>query len=453
MGEGYKIGSKAYFKAYLTIQANPNIKVTAKSARATYEGTTNAKGVLSLIIKKKGTYIVTSADNSTGASVTIAKSGQTYSTDIVVTMPLSAFNVATYSSKTACCYWTKPSKYVTGIIVRRNTGSYPALSTGTLVHEGNGSAIQLTSSSKVTGVNNSGLTVGTTYYYRAWGYYDLNGKRYYTDPIGKTYAPVNVVGDEVTITSTKNWTVPTGWRTMKVFGVGGGGGGQGGGSGGNTGRGGGGGGYTKTSGNIAVTPGTSYSAQIGSGGAGSTSNANASDGGATKLGDVFTVNGGQGGRYGTGASRQSGGNGGSGGGANSFYSSSGSSLQNDGRPGGSNGSSGGSTQSSADGSKSFSGGTGQGTTTRSFGESAGSLFAGGGGGGGHMNHPSGSGGEGGGGAGGSTSSGSGNYAVANAGKSGGTNTGGGGGGGYKNSYGNGYGGAGGSGILIIRCVA
>ena len=115
----------------------------------------------------------------------------------------------------------------------------------------------------------------------------------------------------------------------------------------------------------------------------------------------------------------SGSNGGSGGGAGG-----GSSLDAEGSAGGSNGNDGSEGRSKLD-----KGGTGQGSTTRAFGENNGTLYAGGGGGGG-------GGGSGAGGAGGGGTAGS----------SGAVNTGGGGGGcqGRKTT------GSGGSGIVIVR---
>ena len=99
-------------------------------------------------------------------------------------------------------------------------------------------------------------------------------------------------------------------------------------------------------------------------------------------------------------------------------------------------------------------GVGQGYTTREFGESTGTLYAGGGGGGagceqtGRESSTYGSGGAGGGGAGGGSTGGScaSMSTTTLKGKNGSANTGGGGGGGaYNNSAGNG-----GSGIIVIR---
>ena len=144
---------------------------------------------------------------------------------------------------------------------------------------------------------------------------------------------------------------------IDVFLVGGGGG-----SGGIIGwypQGGGGSGYTKTVKNITLAPNTAYAVAVGAGGkAGST-------GGASKFGSVATANGG------SGTSNTNGGNGGSGGMAGGA---------NGGTAPGIDGSDG---KSGANGT----GGKGQGTTTREFGETSGTLYAGGGNVGGGLTTP------------------------------------------------------------------
>lgn len=160
--------------------------------------------------------------------------------------------------------------------------------------------------------------------------------------------------------------------------------------------GGGGGGYTKTDTNVAISTGTTYTITVGAGG---TSGA---DGGTTSAFGL-SVSGGKGVSGST-----SGGNGGSGGAA--YYAAS----------GGSNGGNGGNG-----GNGEGKGGTGQGTTTREFGETSGTLYAGGG----ACAVGTGSGGSGGGGS---------SQASASA------NTGGGAGGSNENAH------SGGSGIVVIR---
>lgn len=171
--------------------------------------------------------------------------------------------------------------------------------------------------------------------------------------------------------------------------------------------GGGGGGYTTTGKSIVVSTGTSYAITVGAGGAPYSSSAR---GGTSS---AFNISA-QGGYSFTGGGYINGGNGGSGGGGGGWGS------WVDSGAGGSDGSDGGNGRGGDGGGY---GGTGQGSTTREFGESTGTLYAGGGGG-------SGTGSGGGGGAGGG-----GGYGAAGT-----TNTGGGASGNYY----------GGSGIVVIR---
>ena len=193
---------------------------------------------------------------------------------------------------------------------------------------------------------------------------------------------------------------------IDVFLVGGGASGRDPGTSGN--GGGGGGGYTTTALNKTLTVGTDYTIIIGDGGAMQASGGN-SGGTSTAFNESAA-----GGETGT---TSAGGAGGSGGGAPQNGS------------GGSDGANGNQGSSSSN-----PGGTGQGTTTREFGEANATLYSGGGGAGGGTG---GSGGDGGGGHGASDS------VAATAGE---TNTGGGGGGGHATRDAN----AGGSGIVIIR---
>lgn len=211
--------------------------------------------------------------------------------------------------------------------------------------------------------------------------------------------------------------------------------------------GGGGGGYTKTE-RVSFVKDTEYSAIIGSGGASvsNTSGSNGNVGGDTSINGI-SAGGGKTGTSGNGGSSTGyykghghGGNGGSGGGA-AFWSSSSYT--------GYGGSNGGNGETVRDSYYIYSGGTGQATTTRAFGEPTGELFAGGGGGAicnssGTISTPNG--GAGGGGNGG----GSNGTREATAGQE---NTGGGGGGVYyANSNYTRYSGAGGSGVILIRFV-
>ena len=211
--------------------------------------------------------------------------------------------------------------------------------------------------------------------------------------------------------------------------------------------GGGGGGYTKTQ-RVSFTKNTSYSAIIGAGGASVHNNGggNGNAGGVTSINGVSANGGnpgtrGQGSSYVPGTSYGNGGSGGSGGGS-SFWNA------GDYRGTGAGGSDGSSGTSNRISTGTIPGGTGQGTTTRAFGEPDGELFAGGGGGG-HgdssiISTPNG--GAGGGGNGGGTN----NSHDATSGQE---NTGGGGGGVfYYSSNVLRYSGAGGSGVILIRFV-
>ncbi len=194
------------------------------------------------------------------------------------------------------------------------------------------------------------------------------------------------------------------------------GGGAGGGAAATGGRGGGGGGRTLTHTSIELQANTAYTITVGAGGA---SNAN----GGTTSAFGYSISGGN-----TPGNVVPGGAGGSGGGAggrDGYFLN--------GAPGGSNGSAGGSLEYDA-------GGAGQGTTTREFGETSTTLYAGGGGGGAYYknNGVGGAGGAGGGGKGGNSS---------NNGSNGIANTGGGGGG---SGYTTAIGGTGGSGIVVMR---
>lgn len=210
--------------------------------------------------------------------------------------------------------------------------------------------------------------------------------------------------------TTGKLTLKEGSTGIDVFLVGGGGGG------GNQTGSGGGGGYTKTikqkilkSGETQITIGQGGGAQ--------------SNGYSSYFGDI-EVKGGKAGSYGN-DGWAPGGAGGSGGGGAQYGG------------GGTNGGNGGG------GSDGGPGGTGQGITTREFGESTGDLYAGGGGAGGYFPSSGASGGSGGGGKGASYDGWGGNGAA---------NTGGGGGGGGWSDWemSGGPAGSGGSGIVIIR---
>ena len=192
---------------------------------------------------------------------------------------------------------------------------------------------------------------------------------------------------ESTYKSSTTITIPSGCTKIDIFCVGGGGGGC---RGHRTsdayGGGGGGGGCTKTVSNVSVSSGQSISIVIGSGGNGanSSNNGDGSVSSVSRSGTVLaTIEGGEGGYYES-IGRQPGGDGGSGGGGG------GGSDKNE-INGGNGGANGGDGYTVSEGSQINDPdiweygycGYGQGTTTRAWGSSSGTLYAGGGGAGGY----------------------------------------------------------------------
>lgn len=459
MGWGFKNGNQGFFKSTLIIQANANVTVSVVSSRASYSGTTDENGLLTITVSKKAAYLVTSSVNSTGATINISKSGTVYNIDIVTVNALQAFTVDTWQSNTACCYWTAPADLFTGVYIRRGTSGYPSLQSDNEVYRGIGESLALTASQTVTGTTDAGLTAATTYYYSAWSYLTVNGKTYYSAPLTATYTAVSLINTVIQIKTTQNWIVPVGWRSVKIFCVGGGGSGSAHENPSPAG-GGGGGGYTNTV-TVAVIPGASHYASIGAGGSVVGYNGDSGDsyaevagnrGGTTSLGALISAAGGFGGVGAVSRGGTVGGAGGSGGGAGSVNEGSGSSgTLTNGKPGGSDGSDGTMSGYTSTG-RYYYGGKGQGRTTRAFGESGNTLYAGGGGGGGRDSSgvTSGAGGAGGGGAGGYISyneeTGAG-WGTANTGGGGGASTSVGARSGWRQS------GAGGSGIILVRCLS
>lgn len=343
-----------------------------------------------------------------------------------------SFSAAAYSTSQVTCTWKNPGTGpFGGVIIRYKTGGYPTSVTDGSGYQGTGSGTAANGTSSTT---IGGLSAGQTYYFRIWAYCETSAGTLYSG-YREVTCKVTAHG-QVTIKSSRSWTVPAGVRSIDILCVGGGGGGAGAdvwrtGSDHSytadcTSGGGGAGGYVVTKTGVAVTPGATHYATIGSGGSagkycystddsvsgGPTSGGN---GGTTSLGSLCSAAGGKG------ATGRAGGTGSAAGGAGARNEES-------------------------------SGGNG-GNGTSVFG----ATYGGGGGGGNYSLDDDGtdrygnrgSGGSGGGGTGGYNTNGSGQSPTA-----GGANTGGGGGGGWvrKNgSYGSGSdGAAGGSGIIIIK---
>lgn len=179
----------------------------------------------------------------------------------------------------------------------------------------------------------------------------------------------------LTVTSSRTVNFSDNAENIDIFVCGGGGGGGGGNSWGTTstsyGGAGGGGGRTATVKNAPITRYTDYALTVGSYGIGGNGGyrevTNGTSGGASSISGIVSASGGSGGSGGGSGSGGSGGSGGGGGGG----------AYSNGGDGGSDGANGESTR--------HQGGTGQGTTTRAFGESNGMLCSGGGGGGSGQN--------------------------------------------------------------------
>lgn len=375
------------------------------------------------VLGVKGTF--TSDANATAAYIYSGKTAYVNGSKITGNMSVSSvvsFSVAatSYNSVTATWKWPSKGPY-SGVIIRYKTGSYPtSVTDGTLGYKGTGTASGLNASSSAT---ISGLSQNTKYYFRIWVYCTCSAGDMYSGTRDAT-ATTKPRGQQ-TFTSSGTFTVPSGVTSIDVFCVGGGGVGER----GTTGReyeGGRGGcsGYTKTQKGISVSSGQQFAVTVGAAGTfkSSGSSWSVTSPGASKFGTLVTANGGEPTNSGYGDLYWYGGSGGGTGGTSGLSGSNGGSDGSDGAGGGTPG-------------------QGQGTTTRAFGESGNTLYAGGGGGGAGTQGGIGSGGAGGGGNGGGQG-GDGPGGAPGTGSAGG-------GGGYRSS-GATWGGWGGSGCVIIR---
>lgn len=330
-------------------------------------------------------------------------------TGTLVVNSLLSFSVAAYSGRRVLATWQNPKaalgKPYSGVYIRYSTIEYPGKNNGEQIYKGAGDNIE---SEGMASVYLDMSDLNTTYYFSIYPYI--------TTSLGELTGDVidaSVTTSEqsiITIKRTSTYTIPVGFNTMDLFAVGGGGGSSKGSDSDWNGAGGAGSGYTTTVNNISIESGQQLSIVIGSGGSGYS----ASRGGTTSVT-----------RSGSSLISAAGGI--------SHYDTSSSQTS-----GGSNGGAGGSSSTSSGANGASNGNPGQGRTTRAFGESTGTLYAGGGGGGpGRNSGNAGAGGAGGGGAG--NRYGSGGNGTANTG---------GGGGGSSGQYG-GYS-TGGSGIVLLR---
>lgn len=368
-------------------------------------------------------------------------------TGTMTVQSILSFSAAPYGAKQVTFTWKNPAKGpFSGIIIVYKTGSYPtSISDETRIYKGSGNNTSAGGTSSVTCTMPS---ENTTYYFRAYSYATQNNGEWVHST---TYtASATTARSSYTFTSSGTFTVPAGCSKIDIFCVGGGGGGGNGGTGSMNSTSalragsGGAGGYTKTALNVSVSAGSSYAITVGAGGGAGAA------GGTSSLGSLCSAAGGGAGSTAE-TTTKKGGDGGSGGGTSDVLSysttSSSSTL----------GASDGADASNKLGANTLNSskiGKGQGTTTRAFGESSGTLYAGGGGAArcygskvvSTMIYVTKGGDGGGGNSGGST-------LTALNGSAGTANTGGGGGGGaaaYNGGQQYGSGGQGGAGIVIVR---
>lgn len=367
---------------------------------------------------------------SGNASDSCVLSGYTYyntdaktkRTGTMTVQSILSFSAAPYSSTQITCTWKNPSKGpFSGVIIVGKTGSYPtSITDGTRYYKGSGNN---SSANGMSAQVISNLVPSTTYYFRAFSYATRNNSEWvHSSSYTANATTAKAVGSQ-TFTSSGTFTVPAGVSSIDIFCVGGGAPGSKAGSRYN--NGGGGSGYTSTKKAYSVSAGQKFAVTV------------AAQSGTTSFGSVLSASGAA-----EPTTARNGGNGGSGGGPGLASSQS---IICYGNNGGSNGSNGVSGSNGNAGSGAV--GIGQKTTTRAFGDSSGTLYAGGGGG--TSRQSSGGAGSFGG------SGGGGNGAYANsdlskgAGVSGSANTGGGGGAGITEvsscPRGNG-----GTGICIVR---
>lgn len=331
---------------------------------------------------------------------------------------LLSFSVAAYSGRRVLAKWQNPNqaagKPFSGVIIRYSTSGYPGTTGGTQIYKGAGNNTAAGAWSQ-TYLDMPALN--TTYYFSCYPYVTTGGgviNGIARNVTCKTSGELNK-----TFTASGSYTIPGGYNRMDVYLVGGGGGTLGEPS--NYGGGGAGSGYTLTEKSKTISTGQILTVVVGAGGYG-TRAADAAGGASYISGITQQANGGKG----AGAASRAG-DGGSGGGVGShetdetdYYAGAGGTNGGNGTGYGLNG-------------------KGQGTTTRAWGSTTGTLYAGGGGGGGGYPESGGAGGTGGGGRGGNR------YAAGTAGTS---NTGGGAGGnGYKCSN---VSIRGGSGVVLVK---
>lgn len=299
---------------------------------------------------------------------TAYKNGQKITGTMTVNSILS-FDYAAYSTTQIIVKWQNPSKGpFSGVVICAKTGGYPTSPNDNRKYTGYGDNKNASAWSNAI---ISGLTPGTTYYFAIWWYATCSAGDMFSSS-AKLFTCSTTAHGRKTFTSSGTWTVPAGVTSINIHCTGGGASGA---SGYNPasykeyeeGGHGGGGGYTSYKKNISVSQGQQLSIIVGNGGVAIANKYVPVSGGTSSVSlnnnILVSANGGGAKVSGTGC-------GGSGGGRGAGYRYS---TKNAGK-GGTNGANGEHASSSQ-----F---LGQGTSTREFGETNGTLYSGGGGGGG-----------------------------------------------------------------------
>ncbi|EHF00053.1 glycine-rich domain-containing protein [Enterocloster citroniae] len=283
-----------------------------------------------------------------------------YSTDAkkkltgnVVVNSLLSFSCAAYSGRRVLAKWQNPKaatgKPYSGVIIRYSTSGYPGKTGGTQIYKGAGS-------SSSSGGNSQAYldlpNLNTTYYLSIYPYVTCSTGEMTGDVLNASIKTLTEI--YVTIKATQTYTIQ-GFKYADFFLVGGGGGGH---------LGGGGSGRTTTKKGVSVNTGEVLAMTVGAGGA------QQGNGGASSVSRAgITIASASGGN----AGGDNGGSGGSGGGGCTI----GATSPGDGGSDGSDGV----TPKILGGGSGTSGGTGQKTTTRAWGDASGTVYSGAGAGG------------------------------------------------------------------------